>query len=244
MPKKKASSKKPATPKPKSKAKAADPRKVMMLRVSAPNRAAPVAPAASTARAAAFDGNVGPFPPANDMLPPKTSANTITYTLSLRITGASMTPYFSWKSYDPHPEMDVNLPLRMRISPPPIGQSLQDWPGWYVDIILDQTFEWYFQTQDTLMLGTAPDYPPPDDGSGDYQDPLYYGLTVNASQTTATFYAYYYGYTPTAANPERPYTDPYNLNFLVYIQGSGGNPLPNPLSVSIDPDIKNPGDPP
>jgi hypothetical protein len=43
---------------------------------------------------------------------------------------------------------------------------------------------------------------------------------------------------------DRDYCDPYNLKFLVYIRDATGNWLPTPLPVTVDPDIKNPGDPP
>ena len=36
--------------------------------------------------------------------------------------------------------------------------------------------------------------------------------------------------------------DPYNLNFLVYLRQTDGRRISTPLSLAIDPDIKNPGD--
>ena len=91
-------------------------RKVLPLRAARPAqktaplpafKPVPVAPAPDVAVPGAvvsLSEQVTRIPPATS-LPPKTAINTIQYTVSLRTTGNTLSPYFSWKSYDPHPEM-------------------------------------------------------------------------------------------------------------------------------------------
>ncbi len=164
-----------------------------------------------------FIANPVRIQPSTSQLPQQTDDNTIRYTVSLRNVSGVLKPYFNYKSYDPHPEMDTNFELRIRIRPDN-GYS-------YVELTLDDSWNWEFAAQDALMLGQ--------DG-GDF----YENLVIDPSGSKATFYANY--------NPDqtRTDTDPYYMTFLVYIQNVNQAPFPTPLVVTVDPDIKNPGDPP
>jgi hypothetical protein len=101
----------------------------------------------------------------------------------------------------------------------------------YVRFDLDPKFKWEFDHTQPITLGRGK-------VTGERYHDLNTDPDAKGDHQSLRFHAKYLKQT------SRTNTDPYNLNFLIYVMDANGKPLPVPLAVSVDPDIKNPGDPP
>jgi hypothetical protein len=85
--------------------------------------------------------------------------------------------------------------------------------------------DWEFDRSAALTLGTP-----------GYSGVRYHNLQLGSGTrcTSAAFEAQY-------LNIQQANNDPYNMKFIVYNDPVTGAQYPNPLSLVIDPEIKNPG---
>ncbi len=164
-----------------------------------------------------FVGDAHPIPPwpNGPAMPLQTKTNTRSYKLSLTAASGVLKPYFKDKPDDINPANDAEPRLHVPKS-------------CYLELNLDTKWKWTFLPGDGgVMLGKSK-------LAGD----RYFALNPDPGGQKVTFFAVYLD------SPKRADTDPYNLSFLVHMELADGTSDPTPLLVVVDPDIKNPGDPP
>ncbi|MEJ0024877.1 MAG: nucleotide synthetase [Rhizomicrobium sp.] len=171
----------------------------------------------TTFKALKSPGESHPLPTWNG--DPAPFPDTRTYTLSLRIgsDGYLEPNVVSGTDYDPAEDGPLELRVQKK--------------DCMVTIELDKAIDWEFRRELPMSLGVAPD------GQDRYFDVQ--GLPVDAASRcmSISFRALLLKQGTPKVNK-----DPYNLHFRVYLRRMDGTRINTPLSLTIDPDIKNPGD--
>jgi hypothetical protein len=163
-------------------------------------------------------GNEQAIPQRSGVTPPSYVQS---YTLSVRTTSSGYLDFY-WSSAPSNFDPTKDQPLTMRVP-----QNCQ------IAISLDSSWNWEFKHTNPVTLA-APSLPAGNPASGRYYN-LVPSISSSSRCTSLSFCADYYSTTNNNV-------DPVNIYVKLDQQNADGSAA-LPLTIVIDPDIKNPGDP-